>query len=100
MKSKNICTIIFTICLLSSGLTYGNIVSATEKPLEFESYQFFIIERNDTIEIYKTVDLSKPSIILDIDVSSLTEFDQKQLKKGIRVENKVKLNKIVEDLTG
>lgn len=100
MKIKNICTFIFTICLFSISLICFSTVSAVENSSEFESYQFFIIERNNTIVIYKTDDLSKPSIIIDIDVSALTEFDQNQLKKGIRVENNVKLNKIVEDFTG
>lgn len=60
------------------------------------SYPYLLRVYDGKLAVF-TTDLVHPDMVLDIYVQLLPEYDQKELEKGIRVENYEKLTALIED---
>lgn len=62
-------------------------------------YEYILKEYNKKIGVFTPEDQETPTLILDVSVKYLPEYDQGQLSTGIFVKDYTKLISLIEDYT-
>jgi len=91
--SSLIISVISSICIFFSNSNAN--ASSINKNSEY-----VLIKYQERLAVFNVENLDNPYLILDVDFNSLTDYDKFELEKGILIENKENLNKIIEDFIG
>jgi hypothetical protein len=77
---------------------HGNYTVNYEIPAAVPAGDVFVLrETNGFIAVYTAAQPDKPQFTTGIRVSSLRQFDQRQLRRGIRAYNNTELLSLLED---
>lgn len=58
---------------------------------------FILIEYDGMLGVFKTSEMSKPYLVINVSVNTLPDKDREVLKKGILIKDTDTLNRIIED---
>lgn len=91
-----VCLLVFAVVIdYNKGVGISN-TATVKKETE---YAYVIRYSEDAVKVYDNK-TDEYLYALDVDVNILPEADRESLEKGMYIEDKKRLNKVVEDLTG